>query len=63
MTVLVPPRADPNIACAVEWFSLSNTIGGTRQVMTATVTLDQAPGAGKTDTIVFTGGLIGIPAR
>ena len=37
MTVLVPPRADPNIACAVEGFNLSNTIGGTRQVMTATV--------------------------
>lgn len=61
MTILVPPRADPNIACAVEGFNLSNTISGTRQVMT--VTLDQAPGAGKTDTIVFTGGLIGIPAR
>ena len=38
MTILVPPRADPNIACAVEGFSLSNTIGGTKQVMTATVT-------------------------
>ena len=37
MTVLVPPGAHPNIACAVEGFSLSNTIGGTRQVMTATV--------------------------
>ena len=38
MTILVPPRADPNIACAVEGFSLSNTISGTKQVMTATVT-------------------------
>ena len=37
MTVLVPPGAHPNIACAVEGFSLSNFIGGTRQVMTATV--------------------------
>jgi hypothetical protein len=37
MTILVPPRADPNIACAVEGFNLSNTISGTRQVMTATV--------------------------
>ncbi|HOD86127.1 MAG TPA: hypothetical protein PKK41_05900 [Methanoculleus sp.] len=37
MTVLVPPGAHPNIACAVEGFNLSNTIGGTRQVMTATV--------------------------
>jgi hypothetical protein len=37
MTILVPPRADPNIACAVEGFSLSNTISGTKQVMTATV--------------------------
>ncbi len=109
MTVLVPPRADPNIACAVEGFNLSNTIGGlatsctitltpevsyaavpvlvgapqhikdvgsaatkidhwaiTTQSTSAivlTVTLDQAPGAGKTDTIVFNGGLIGIPAR
>ncbi len=109
MTVLVPPRADPNIACAVEGFNLSNTIGGmatsctitltpkvsyaatpvvcgvpqhvpdaagsaattmtwkvTSQSTSAivlTVTLDQAPGAGKTDTIIFNGGLIGIPAR
>jgi hypothetical protein len=31
--------------------------------VTITVTLDQAPGAGKTDTIVFVGGLIGVPAR
>lgn len=61
MTVLVPPGAQANIACAVEGFNLSNTIGGTRQVMTAT--LDPAPGAGKTDTIVFNGGLIGVPAR
>jgi len=38
MTVLVPPGAQANIACAVEGFNLSNTIGGTRQVMTATVT-------------------------
>ena len=37
MTILVPPRADPNIACAVEGFSLFSTIGGTKQVMTATV--------------------------
>ncbi len=37
MTVLVPPGAQANIACAVEGFNLSNTIGGTRQVMTATV--------------------------
>lgn len=37
MTVLVPPGAHPNIACAVEGFTLSNTIGGTCQVMTATV--------------------------
>lgn len=110
MTVLVPPRADPNIACAVEGFSLSNTISGavatsctitvtpeveyaaipaligapqhvksdgsaatkidswaiTTQAttgVTITVTLDAAPGAGITDTIVFNGGLIGIPAR
>ena len=38
MTVLVPPRADPNIACAVEGFSLSNIISGTKQVMTVMVT-------------------------
>jgi hypothetical protein len=109
MTILVPPRADPNIACAVEGFSLFNTIGGlatsctitvtpeveyaaiptligapqhvksdgsaatkidswaiTTQAttgVTITVTLDAAPGAGITDTIVFNGGLIGIPAR
>ena len=110
MTILVPPRAHANIACAVEGFSLSNTISGslatsctitvtpeveyaaipaligvpqhvpdaagsaattmtwkvTSQSTSAialTVTLDQAPGAGKTDTIVFNGGLIGIPAR
>jgi len=31
--------------------------------ITITVTLDQAPGAGKTDEIVFAGGLIGVPAR
>ena len=37
MTILVPPRADPNIACAVEGLNHSNTISGTRQVMTATV--------------------------
>lgn len=37
MTVLVPPGAQANIACAVEGFSLSATIGGTKQVMTATV--------------------------
>ena len=37
MTVLVPPGAQANINCAVEGFSLSNTIGGTCQVMTATV--------------------------
>jgi len=37
MTVLVPPGAHPNIACAVEGFSLSNTISGTKQVMTVTV--------------------------
>ncbi len=37
MTVLIPPGAHPNIACAVEGFNLSNTIGGTKQVMTATV--------------------------
>ena len=38
MTILVPPRADPNIACAVEGFSLSNIISGTKQVMTVMVT-------------------------
>ena len=37
MTFLVPPGAPPNIAWAVEGFPPSNTIGGTRQVMTATV--------------------------
>ena len=37
MTVLVPPRADPNITCAVERFNLSNTISGTKQVMTVTI--------------------------
>ena len=37
MTVLVPPGAHPNIACAVEGFNLSNTISGTKQVMTVTV--------------------------
>ena len=37
MTILVPPRADPNITCAVEGFSLSNTISGTKQVMTVTI--------------------------
>lgn len=37
MAVLVPPRAQPNIACAVEGFNLSNTIGGTKQVMTVTI--------------------------
>ena len=110
MTILVPSRAHANIACAVEGFSLSNTISGslatsctitltpevtyaavpalvgapqhikgvgsaatkidnwaiTTQAVggvTITVTLDAAPGAGITDTIVFVGGLIGIPAR
>ena len=38
MTILVPPGAQANISCAVEGFNLSNTIGGTSQVMTATVT-------------------------
>ncbi len=37
MTVLVPPGAQANIACAVEGFNLSNTIGGTKQVMTVTI--------------------------
>ncbi len=37
MTILVPPRAYANIACAVEGFNLSNTISGTKQVMTVTV--------------------------
>ena len=37
MTILVPPRAHANIACAVEGFSLSNTISGVRQVLTGTV--------------------------
>ncbi|MFA7125353.1 MAG: hypothetical protein WC129_04920 [Sphaerochaetaceae bacterium] len=46
MTVLVPPRADPNIACAVEGFSLSNTISGTKQVMTVAIT--DAPAAAGT---------------
>jgi hypothetical protein len=41
------------------WAITSQSTAG----VTITVTLDQAPGAGKTDTIVFTGGLIGIPAR
>ena len=50
MTILVPPRADPNIACAVEGFSLFNTIGGTKQVMTVTIaTPSEAAG-----TVVFT---------
>lgn len=42
MTILVPPRADPNIACAVEGFSLSNTISGTKQVMTVTIATPSA---------------------
>jgi len=46
MTVLVPPRADPNIACAVEGFSLSNTISGTKQAMTVAIT--DAPAAAGT---------------
>ena len=37
MAVLVPPRAHPEISCAVEGFNLSNTISGTKQVMTVTV--------------------------
>jgi hypothetical protein len=37
MTVLVPPGAHPNITCAVEGFNLSNTIGGTCQVMTTEI--------------------------
>lgn len=49
MTVLVPPGAHPNIACAVEGFNLSNTIGGTRQVMTATVA---TPSAADGDVVV-----------
>ena len=49
MTVLVPPGAQANIACAVEGFNLSNTIGGTRQVMTATVT---APSGDDGDVVV-----------
>ena len=42
MAILVPPRADPNIACAVEGFSLSNTISGTKQVMTVTIATPSA---------------------
>jgi len=42
MTVLVPPGAHPNIACAVEGFNLSNTIGGTKQVMTVTIAAPSA---------------------
>jgi putative ubiquitin-RnfH superfamily antitoxin RatB of RatAB toxin-antitoxin module len=49
MTVLVPPGAQANIACAVEGFSLSATIGGTPQVMTATVT---APSVADGDVVV-----------
>ncbi|MFA7122313.1 MAG: hypothetical protein WC277_12590 [Bacilli bacterium] len=37
MTVLVPPGAQANVACAVEGFNLSNTIGGTKQVMTTEI--------------------------
>ena len=37
MTILVPPRAHANIACAVEGFSLSNTISGVQEVLTGTV--------------------------
>jgi hypothetical protein len=50
MTILVPPRADPNIACAVEGFSLSNTISGTKQVMTVTI----ATPAAAAGTVEFT---------
>jgi hypothetical protein len=42
MTVLVPPGAQANIACAVEGFNLSNTIGGTKQVMTVTIAAPSA---------------------
>ena len=60
MTVLVPPGAHPNIACAVEGFNLSNTIGGTRQVMTATVA---TPSAADGDVVVTVtaAGMTGTP--
>ncbi|MFA5137092.1 MAG: hypothetical protein WC489_06945 [Patescibacteria group bacterium] len=60
MTVLVPPGAQANIACAVEGFNLSNTIGGTRQVMTATVT---APSVADGDVVVTVtaAGMTGTP--
>jgi hypothetical protein len=60
MTVLVPPGAQANIACAVEGFNLSNTIGGTRQVMTATVA---TPSAADGDVVVTVtaAGMTGTP--
>ena len=60
MTVLVPPGAHPNIACAVEGFTLSNTIGGTCQVMTATVA---TPSAADGDVVVTVtaAGMTGTP--
>jgi hypothetical protein len=60
MTILVPPRAHANIACAVEGFSLSAPIGGTRQVMTATV-LTPSVADGDVVVTVTAAGMAGTP--
>lgn len=60
MVVLVPPRAHANISCAVEGFSLSNTISGTPQVMTATV-LTPSVAAGDVVVTVTAANMAGTP--
>ena len=52
-------KDDGSLATTMTWAITSQSTAG----VTITVTLDPAPGAGKTDTIVFNGGLIGVPAR
>jgi len=53
-------KGDGSVATKIDnWAITAQSTAG----VTITVTLDQAPGAGITDTIVFIGGLIGIPAR
>jgi len=53
------PDAAGSAATTMTWKVTSQS---TSAIVLA-VTLDRAPGAGKTDTIVFNGGLIGVPAR
>jgi len=52
-------KGQGSAATKMVWVISSQAKGG----VTITCSLDQAPGAGVTDTIVFNGGLIGVPAR